>query len=803
MRVPLGWLSEWVPLPPLEALVERLTLAGLEIEDVIFTGPALDAVRVGLVLERAAHPDADRLSVCRVDVGADEPLEIVCGAPNVAAGQKVAVATVGTVLPDGTKIKRSRIRGVASQGMICSERELELGDGHEGILVLADDAPVGAPLSEVHPAGETVLDLEITPNRGDWVSMLGMAREVRAHFGGALRLPPTEPPEADTEAAEHVSVEVRDAEGCPRYVARVVHDVEVGESPAWLRERLEAAGLRAVNNVVDVTNLVMLELGQPLHAFDLDTLRGPSIRVRAAEDGEKIETLDGQRRELRPEDLVIADEGGAIAVAGVMGGAESEVGPRTRHVLLESALFAPARVRRTARRLGLHSDAAYRFERGVDPDGQRRAADRAARLLAEIAGGRVARGAVEALGATPPLPPETIRLETARVNRLLGTGLGDDEVAERLARVDVETEPEGPGVLRCRPPRWRGDLHLPADLIEEVARLVGYDRIDSALPHGAFRGVSAPERRATREAVRDGLAAAGLAEVMTFPGAPEDDPDALRLGADDPRRRAVRVVNPIQAGEPRLRTHLLPSLLRVVRTNRARQVERIALFEVGRVFLAAADGEGLPDERLQAAAVLCETADAPGLWERPAPPPFFRAKGLAERVLAGLQRPGAFQATSDEPFLHPGASAAWRAGGRTLAVAGELHPDLQRHFELEEAVAVVVFDLDAIDARPPEPPRYREVPRHPRVRRDLALLVDTQVAAGALEEAIRARAGSALRAVGLFDRYEGRGVPEGKVSLAFRLDFQRTDRTLTEAEVTKAVERVVKDLAERFGAELR
>ncbi|MDX1650368.1 MAG: phenylalanine--tRNA ligase subunit beta, partial [Myxococcota bacterium] len=519
MRVPLGWLSEWIPLPPLEELVERLTLGGLEIEDVIFTGPALDAVRVGHVLERRPHPDADRLSVCRVDVGEAEAVEIVCGAPNVAADQKVAVALPGVVLPDGTKIKRAKIRGVASRGMICSERELGLGDGHEGILVLPGSAPVGAPLSEVRPAGDTVLDLEITPNRGDWVSMLGMAREVRAHFGGTLTIPETAPPESDPPTADAVEVEIRDAEGCPRYAARVVRGVRVGDSPPWLREHLEAAGLRPVNNVVDVTNLVMLELGQPLHAFDLDALRGRRIRVRSAQEGEKLETLDGQRRELRSEDLVIADGEGAIAVAGVMGGAESEVGPSTRNVLLESALFAPARVRRTARRLGLHSDASYRFERGVDPDGQARAADRAARLLAELAGGEVARGVVEAEGAPPPLPPETIRLETARLNRLLGTDLADDAVAEILARVDVAADVEAAGVLACRPPRWRGDLHLPEDLVEEVARLHGYDRIASTLPHGALAGVGLPERRATREAVRDALCACGLAEVMTFPAA--------------------------------------------------------------------------------------------------------------------------------------------------------------------------------------------------------------------------------------------------------------------------------------------
>lgn len=802
MRVPLGWLSEWIALPPVEELVERLTLAGLEIEEVIRPGAGLEALRVGQVVEKRAHPDADRLSCCRVDLGEGEPLSIVCGAPNVAEGQKVAVATHGVVLPDGTKIKRSRIRGESSQGMICSERELGLGEGHEGILVLPESAPVGALLSEVLGDQETVLDVEITPNRGDWVSMRGMAREVRAHFGGELHEPPREAPETEPDAQQEIAVEIRDGEGCHRYAARLLHGVSVGASPAWLVQRLEAAGLRSVNNVVDVTNLVMLELGQPLHAFDRARLEGARIVVRAAGEGEKIETLDGQHRELAAQDLVIADGRGPIAIAGVMGGAQSEVGSATTHVLLESAHFAAARVRRTARRLGLHSDASYRFERGVDPDGQVEALDRAARLLGELAGARVCRGVVEARGTPAPGPPGRIALEPERVNRLLGTRLAPETLQALLERVDVASE-SGPGEsLLCRPPRWRADLLLPEDLVEEVARLHGYDRIESTLPEGALSGVSHPPRRAIREAVRDSLAASGLAEVMSFPAVPADDCDALGLAADDPRRRAVELVNPIQAGEPRLRTHLLPSLLRVVRANRARQAERIAVFEVGRVFLAREEADALPQEALQAAAVLCEAPEAAQLWESAAPL-FFRAKGVAERLLADLQRPADFRAGGGEPFLHPGASGAWWAGDRRLAAVGELHPDLQARFGIEERVAVAVFDLDAIEAVPAMPPRYQELSRQPRVRRDLAVRVDRQVPAAEVEAAIRARGGAALRSVVLFDRYEGRGVPEGQVSLAFRLVFQRMDRTLTEGEVSEAVERVVRELGRRFGAERR
>lgn len=801
MRVPLGWLAEWIALPlTVEELVERLTAAGLEVEEILRTGPDLSAVRVGHVLEKRRHPDAERLSVCRVALGAGEPLEIVCGAPNVAAGQKVAVAPVGAELPGGLRIKKSKLRGVVSHGMICSARELGLGEDAEGILVLDPTAPVGAALPSVLPVGDTVLDVEITPNRGDWVSLLGMAREVRASFGGTLRLPPTEPPETGAPASQALQIGIEDPAGCARYVGRVVRGVRIGPSPAWLRERLEAAGFRSVNNVVDVTNLVMLEFGQPLHAFDLAKLKGGVVRVRAAEPGEKIRTLDGHLRELARADLVIADAEGAIAVAGVMGGAESEVGERTRDLLLESAWFEPARVRRTARRLGLASDASYRFERGVDPDGQRRAADRAARLVAELAGGAVASGAVEALGEPVP-PAEPIPLEPARVNRLLGTSLGREEIRALLERVEVACEPAGEDAWLCRPPRQRFDLRIAADLVEEVARIHGYDRIPTTLPAGTIAGVTLPPRRATREAVRDALVAAGLSELMTLPFVGADDADALRLAEGDPRRRRVRVVNPLQAERPWLRTQLVTSLLHAAQANRARQVEELRCFELARVFRAGAPG-ALPDEPLEAVALVAP-GEVRGLWARERPPVFFEAKGVAERLLAELGVAARFRGGEVEPFLHPGASGEFRIGPRRAVAVGELHPEVRARFELSGPLALVVVDVDALDAAEREPRRPREPSRFPKIERDLAVLLASDVAAGEVAEAMRQAAGPSLQSVEIFDRFAGPGVPDGKVSVAFRLVFQRPDRTLTESEVGETTERVVAMLARRFAGELR
>jgi len=436
MRLSLDWLAEFIDLPSDADLVERLTLSGFEDVEVARMGPDLSAIRVGRVCECAQHPNADRLSVCKVDVGDGEPSEVVCGAPNVAADQKIAFAAVGTRLPDGTVLKRAKIRGVASNGMICSSRELELGDDHEGILVLDPDAPVGAPLLEVVSTGDRELEISITPNRGDATSLLGLAREVKALFGGELRVPEMDPSETGAAAADAIRVEIEATDDCHRYVARIVRGVRVGPSPDWLVAKLAASGIRSINNVVDVTNLVLLEFGQPLHAFDLAKLHGGTIKVRRAVAGEKLTTLDGESRELSEKDLVIADSGRPIALAGVMGGASTEVGDATADILIESAHFHPSRVRLAAKRYALKTEASYRFERGVDRLGVQRAADRAALLIAELAGGDVATGSVVAEGAAPSVTEE-IRFPTDRANKLLGTALSKQEMAALLERVGV------------------------------------------------------------------------------------------------------------------------------------------------------------------------------------------------------------------------------------------------------------------------------------------------------------------------------------------------------------------------------
>jgi len=801
MRVSLDWLAEWIELPDDEELAERLNLGGFEDAEIETSGPDLSAVIVGHVQECGPHPNADRLSFCKVDDGSGELVEVVCGAPNVAQGQKIAFAPMGSRLPDGSKLKKTKIRGIVSRGMICSARELGIAEDHEGILVLDPDAPVGAKLPEVLSVGERTLEFGITPNRGDAISLLGIAREVRALVGGEPTPPETAPAEAGAPAADAVSLAIAAADDCHHYVARVVRGVRVGPSPDHVVRRLEVAGIRAINNVVDATNWALLEFGQPLHAFDLATLRGARVDVRRAVAGEKLTCLDGESRELDPEDLVICDADRPIAIAGVMGGADTQVGEKTRDILIESAHFHPTVVRLTARRHGLQTEASYRFERGVDREGVIRAADRAARLIAEWAGGEVAKGIVEARGSEPVVTRE-IDLDVARTNRLLGTAIEVDEARALLARVGVTCRDAGPGVVTGSVPSYRNDLHVHQDLTEEVARVYGYDRIPTTLPTAELQPVVESATRRLGERVRDEFVAAGFSETVCLPFVPPGDCDALRLAAEDPRRSQRTIVNPLKEEEPLLRTTLAPSLLRVAQQNLSRQIDSVAIFEISSVFLPRSADEGAA-EPLAAAAVLSEPQDS-GLWDRKNPVPlFYRAKGVAERLLIQAGYVALWRGEEKPPYLHPGASASIEVGGHVVGTVGELHPEVAANFALDVPCALIEFDLGLLEVQPRRATAFREVSRQPAARRDLAVLVDEDKAAGEILVAIEQAGGSDLLSVELFDRYAGKGVPEGRVSLAFRLAFQKMDRALTEKEVSKSVDRIVRMLSHRFGGELR
>ena len=801
MRISLAWLGELIDLPADAELCERLEMGGFEDVLVEREGPDLSAVVVGEVQSCEPHPDADKLRLCTVDLGGDAPSPIVCGAPNVAAGQKVAVAQPGTRLPDGTKLKKAKIRGQVSLGMICSKSELGLGEDREGIWVLPEDAPIGAALPDAVSTGERILEVGITPNRGDTASVLGLAREVKAFFGGDIRLPPSDPRESGAPSQDAVRIEIEAVDACHLYAARIVRGVKVGPSPAWVVARLEASGIRAINNVVDVTNLVLLELGQPLHAFDLHKLDGGVIRVRRAQPDEKLVTLDGVERSLDTHDLVIADAKRGIALAGVMGGAATEVGTGTTDVLLESAHFHPSLVRLAARRHALHSEASYRFERGVDGEGVVRAADRAARLLAELAGGKVAPGHALARGSSPERPGK-ITVDVARSNRLLGTEIPRQEAARLLSQVGIQVEEAGDSALVCEIPSHRNDIRLHQDLTEEIARIYGYENIPTTMPTGSLVPVMPPPRFTLAERAKDALAGVGFTESISLPFVSAAEIEALGLADADPRSQPLRLTNPIQEQEALLRTSLLPTLLRLTRQNLSRQHERVRLFEVTHVFLRGkADGEHR--EPLSAAAVLAGEGKT-GLWGNATPPPiFFEARGAAERLLSALGYVASLRRGGSVPYLHPGAEAEIVIGKHILGWVGELHPRVAAAFEIDGPCAVVELNLDALLTEKKRESQFREVSKEPAVQRDAAYLVEVDREAGAMLTAIRKAGGSDLVSAEIFDRYEGEGVPQGRVSLAFRVVFQRADRTLTDAEVTRSMDRIHRCMRERFGAELR
>ena len=762
MKVPLDWLREYVAVtaPPAE-IAGRLAVASAEVERISYRGVPdqdgnLGLYRVGRVVEAGKHPNADRLQLCRVDVGEPEPRQIVCGAWNFGPGATVAVALPGAVLPAGDRLERAKLRGTVSDGMILSERELDLGTDHAGILVLPEPWEPGTPLADVIPLGEPVLELEVTGNRPDLLSVYGLAREVSALFRLDLAPPPGVDP--DLAGDETPDIEVADVAGCPRYVGRLFRDVAVAPSPPWLKARLVGAGMRPISNVVDVTNYVMLALGNPTHAFDAETLGGGRIVVRRAHDGEELRTLDGTLRRLDARDLVIADAERAVALAGIMGGAETEVGDESRTILLETANFEPVGILASSERHALRTEGSNRWEKGVDPHLAPQAAALATELIVSLTGARWT-GDVDVHGDLPTRP--VVRLRPERASAVVGLDVPTAEQLEILDRLGFELGPEGLVTV----PTWRArDVTREIDLVEEVARFK-LDDVPFTLPlRRVTFGRLANEQR-LRRLVEDALVGAGFAEAYT-----------LSLVRDDPHPGAVRLPVPLSAEQAVLRTTLLDGLVAAARHNVAVGNEGIALFEIARVYLPS--GGKLPEERLRVGGI--------------ANGGFSRAKGAVELLHAALKvEPRVERAR--EPFLHPGKAARVESGW-----VGELHPAL-----LEGSWGVFELDLATLFERAGERILYEDVITYPAVRQDLAFVVDEEVLAGDLVAAAREAAGPELREVRVFDVYRGGQIPEGRKSVALRVAFQSPERTLVDEDARRLRERVVTALAERFGAELR
>jgi phenylalanyl-tRNA synthetase beta chain len=803
MLVPLEWLRTYCdPALSTEELAVRLTLTGTKAERWFRYGPPSgDHYVVGRVLEAVQHPDADRLRVCRVEVGAPEPATIVCGAPNVAAGQTVAVARPGAELPDGRTLGAAKLRGVVSEGMILATDEIALGGEHEGILVLDDGPAPGTPLAQVLPLGTDVIELEITPNRPDCLSIYGVAREAAAATGAPLAPPPWKE-DSGTLDGEPPGIEIAVVcpELCPRFTARAFEDVKVGPSPLWLAARLLAAGMRPISNVVDITNYVMLLSGQPLHAFDLDAVVGGRLTVRRALDGETIETLDGAARTLDSEMVVICDGDGPTSIAGVMGGGRSEVGAQTTRVLLEAASWNGANIQRSAVRLGLRSEASARFEKGLSVGTTLEAQAIATALLVELCGARVLPGTIDVGG--PGEPPPLLSLRPARVEALLGSAIAPARCGEILTSLGFEVGANTAAAIAVGVPHFRrGDVTREVDLIEEVARIDGLERLPATLPPRRGAAGRLNHSQQLRRRAEDALAARGLCEIVGWSFAEPGLLDRLRIGPDDPISQVVRIENPLSETWSIMRPTLLGSLLDAAAHNGARGVRDLALFESGTVYRAAPSGPLAAEHHALGVLIAGEVAPASWRGEPAAAADFFAAKGLLSAVLDTLGVPWSV-AAGQWPFLHPARAASVLAGETRLGFVGELHPLVAAAWDLESA-AVWAIDLDRVAELAPELVRYAPFAEYPSVREDLAVTVSDGCPAGDVVAVVREAGGGELARVEVFDVYRGAQVGEGRVSLALHLEFRAADRTLTDEDVAARRREIAAALSARLGGELR
>lgn len=796
MKISEQWLREWVnPAVATTELVEQITMAGLEVDGTEPVSGVFSGVVVGEIVAAEQHPDADKLRVCQV-AGGDEVVQVVCGAPNARVGIKIPFAMVGALLPPAAegdkafKIKKAKLRGVESIGMLCAERELGLSDANEGLMELPLDAPVGTDLRVYLDLDDTIIDVDLTPNRADCLSIAGIARDV----GVLYRAPVTEVAIAAVPAQIEQALDIALEAGadCPRYVGRVIRGVDMSRSsPLWLQEKLRRCGLRSIDVVVDITNYILLELGQPMHAFDLDKLNG-DIRVRLAQTGESIELLDGQQLALKVGSLVIADQQNPVALAGIMGGAASAVSADTQDIFFEAAFFAPVAIAGRARSYGLHTDSSHRFERGVDYQLQVRAMERATALLLAHAGGQP--GPVVEVSSEADLPVASIiALREARIERLLGLRIGRDEVGDILRRLGLQVTDtaEGWDVVA---PSWRFDITIEADLLEEIARIYGYNNLPVTRITADLSLRAKPETQTGIKQIRRQLVARGYQEAITYSFI---DPKSQQQ--INPGQQPIVLQNPISADMSVMRTSLWPGLLNAVLHNVNRQQSRVRLFESGLRFIPGADG-ALPLQQPMLAAVISGRREPESWSENGEDVDFFDLKGDLESIVA-LSGSGIEFAKGEHPALHPGQTAALLLEGKTVGTIGALHPQLQK--QMGFALPLYLFEVELAAIRDSVLPSFTELSKFPELRRDLAVLVGREIDAQKVLDVVRSAAGEHLRNLRLFDIYEGKGIDLKEKSLALGLTYQHSSRTLNEDEINASVERVVERLKAELGAVLR
>ncbi|MGF9963428.1 phenylalanine--tRNA ligase subunit beta [Bacillus rhizoplanae] len=805
MFVSYRWLQEYVDIKDVTAqeLADKITKSGIEVEGVEVLNKGVKGVVVGHVLECEKHPEADKLSKCLIDIGEEEPVQIICGAPNIAKGLKVPVAKVGAVLPGNFKIKKAKLRGEASHGMVCSLQELGIDgklvakDYAEGIFIFPSDAEVGADALEILNLHDEVLELGLTPNRADCLNMLGVAYEVAAIYGREVKLPAADLQEAAEKTSDYISVSVEATEQNPLYIAKMVKNVKVGPSPIWMQTRLMAAGIRPISNVVDITNYILIEYGQPLHAFDYDKLGSKEIVVRLAQEGEKMTTLDDQERTLQVHHLVITNGTKALAVAGVMGGANSEVDNDTVNVLIESAYFAGQTVRRTSKDLGLRSESSARFEKGIDPTRTFEAIQHAAALMAKYAGGEALEGVVEVDHLQ--VEERTVSVTVEKINRVLGTDISANQVSTIFTNLKFPfTEVEG--TFHVNVPARRPDITIPEDLVEEVGRLYGYDHIPSTLPTGTITRGKLTAAQTKRRKVRRYLEGAGLYEAITYSLTSAEK--AKQYMVESNEKTPVNLALPMSEERSQLRLSLVPQLLEAVAYNNARKVDNVALYEVGSVFLPTVEGE-LPKEEQHLAGVMTGLALHHQWQGEKKVVDFFVMKGVLEGLfnVLGVAKSITYVPAKREG-MHPGRTADIVLDGENIGFIGQLHPEAQKQLDVKETY-VFELSLAKVFAAEAEETYYTTIPRFPSMTRDMAVVVAKEVKAGEMKQTIAEAGGELLKEVTLFDLYEGEKMEEGKKSLAFSMNYFDPERTLTDEEVTEAHSRVLAAVEEKFGAELR
>lgn len=810
MQVSIKWLKDYIDFTETpEQLADKLTMAGIPVENVVDPGEGLEKVVTGRLEKLEPHQNSDHLQICTMNVGLAENIIIVTGAQNVAEGQVVPVAMVGAHLPNGMKISKGKLRGVASNGMLCSAQELKLDleklpeKQKTGIFILPSDTPVGIPAKDVLGLNDVVLEFELTANRADCFSVFGLVREIAAITGNKPHFPEIKVNEDDnTKLNDIFSVEIADPDLCSRFSTRMLKNVKIGPSPEWMQQRLEGAGIRSINNVVDVTNFVMIELGHPMHAYDYDKITGKKLIARRAIEGEELHTLDDTSRKAKGEMLVIADSEKAAGLAGIMGGFETEITDTTTTVVLESADFYGPCIRRTARACGLSSEASGRFERGVDSETTIKALDRAAQLLQEMGACTVCEGIVDVY--PNPKQANYVTFTPEQINNHLGTNIAKDVMLNIITSVGFDVTKDENDEITVKVPSWRNDVTCMADISEEIARLHGFDKIKSTLPNGVSMQGTQSAKQTFIDKVKASLSSQGLYETISFALTNEETFNKLNIPQDSPLRKAVPIMNPLSDEYPLVRTTLLSSIFDNLARNLARKNDDVALFEVGSVFFPKAlPVTELPDEVVKIAGAITGRRNAQGWNQANDMVDFYDAKGIIEELLANLRVTRYTVEAGTHYAMHPGKTALFKKGRDVIATVGEVHPAVLSAYGITKPVYIFELDATTVMKYMAKDLKYKALPKYPATSRDLAMLVDVDVNAADIEKAMTKAAGQNLTQITLFDVYTGKQVEEGKKSLAFSLTFQSNDKTLTDAEIDPAIEKIVAKLQKDFNANLR